>query len=124
MGITTPRRPDWEDMAGRRTSPPFRVKWLGTTPITSGRVRYLRNPLNENLSVLVGRDGQEIAEKTGVALLRMMEAPAAPAHQRRTPRRKPSALPVDGDGDGDGHGRKGGPKEEGECSVQSRNARA
>ncbi|KLU88532.1 hypothetical protein MAPG_07517 [Magnaporthiopsis poae ATCC 64411] len=108
-------QPDWEDMAGRRTSPPFRVEWLGTTPVTSRQVRYLRNPLNENLSVLVGRDGQEIAEKTGVALLRMMEGPAAPAHQPKTPRRKPSALPVDGDGDG--QGRKKSPKEEGECSV-------
>lgn len=82
-------------------------------------VRHLRNPLNENLAVLVGKDGQEIAEKTGLALLKLMETPT---NQRRTFRRKPSAFAADRDGDG--HGRKRSPEDDGERSPRSWSVRA
>ncbi|KAL8418524.1 hypothetical protein RB594_001934 [Gaeumannomyces avenae] len=67
--------PNWVDINERRLSPPFRIQWLSTTAILFKHIKHLRNPLNKNLSVQIGKDGQEIAESTGLALLDLMETP-------------------------------------------------
>ncbi|KAL8392596.1 hypothetical protein RB595_002695 [Gaeumannomyces hyphopodioides] len=68
-------QPNWIGINERRTSPPFRVEWLNTTPIVFKHAKHLRNPLNKNLSVQIGKDGQEVAESTGAALVDLMETP-------------------------------------------------
>ncbi|KAK4180306.1 YT521-B-like domain-containing protein [Triangularia setosa] len=55
------------------SSEPFRLEWLSTTPLEFGRVRHIHNSLNEDLPVLVGKDGQEIEAGAGVDLLRAMD---------------------------------------------------
>ncbi|KAB5566676.1 YT521-B-like domain-containing protein [Coniochaeta sp. 2T2.1] len=55
-------------------SAPFRVEWLSKTEVQFNFIGHIRNPLNDNLAVLVGKDGQEIEEEAGRALLREMEA--------------------------------------------------
>lgn len=55
------------------TSPPFRLRWLSKVAVPFSRIGYLKNPLNENLSVLIAKDGQEVEEDCGCALLRKME---------------------------------------------------
>ncbi|KAK3343081.1 YT521-B-like domain-containing protein [Neurospora tetraspora] len=57
-----------------QTSPPFRLKWLSKVAVPFSRIGYLKNPLNENLSVLIAKDGQEVEEDCGRALLREMES--------------------------------------------------
>ncbi|KAJ4392809.1 hypothetical protein N0V85_006820 [Neurospora sp. IMI 360204] len=56
------------------TSPPFRLRWLSKVAVPFSRIGYLKNPLNENLSVLIAKDGQEVEEDCGRALLREMES--------------------------------------------------
>src|SRR5689334_20125816 len=58
------------------TSDPFRVQWLSKTAVEFYRIGHLKNPYNEHLPVLVGKDGQEIEEECGAELLREMEAVA------------------------------------------------
>ncbi|KAB5583254.1 YT521-B-like domain-containing protein [Coniochaeta sp. 2T2.1] len=55
-------------------SAPFRVEWLSKTEVQFSFIGHIRNPLNDNLAVLVGKDGQEIEEEAGRALLKEMEA--------------------------------------------------
>ncbi|KAK3492243.1 YT521-B-like domain-containing protein [Neurospora hispaniola] len=57
-----------------QTSPPFRLRWLSKVAVPFSRIGYLKNPLNENLSVLIAKDGQEVEEDCGRALLREMES--------------------------------------------------
>lgn len=57
-----------------QTSPPFRLKWVTKVPVPFSRIGYLKNPLNENLSVLIAKDGQEVEEECGRLLLREMES--------------------------------------------------
>lgn len=55
------------------TSDPFRVEWLSKTAVEFYRIGHLKNPFNEHLPVLVGKDGQEIEPECGAELLREME---------------------------------------------------
>ncbi|KAK4249408.1 YT521-B-like domain-containing protein [Corynascus novoguineensis] len=55
------------------TSDPFRVRWLSKTTVEFWRIGHIKNPYNDYLPVLVGKDGQEIEEECGAALLREME---------------------------------------------------
>jgi hypothetical protein len=55
------------------TSDPFRVQWLSKTAVEFWRIGHLRNPYNEDLPVLVGKDGQEIEEECGAKLMSLME---------------------------------------------------
>ncbi|KAK1775101.1 YT521-B-like domain-containing protein [Copromyces sp. CBS 386.78] len=57
-----------------QTSPPFRLRWLTKAAVPFSRIGYLKNPLNENLSVLIAKDGQEVEEECGRLLLREMES--------------------------------------------------
>ncbi|CCC12586.1 hypothetical protein SMACR_06993 [Sordaria macrospora] len=56
-----------------QTSPPFRLKWLTKVAVPFSRIGYLKNSLNENLSVLIAKDGQEVEEECGRLLMREME---------------------------------------------------
>ncbi|OIW24404.1 YTH-domain-containing protein [Coniochaeta ligniaria NRRL 30616] len=66
-------RPRWIKGIHWETSPPFRVEWLSTTDVEFRFIGHLLNPLNDNLPVLVGKDGQEIEEECGRKLLEEME---------------------------------------------------
>jgi hypothetical protein len=50
------------------------VEWLSKTSVDFFRIGHLKNAYNEHLSVLVGKDGQEIDPQCGGSLLREMEA--------------------------------------------------
>ncbi|KAK3945494.1 YTH domain-containing protein 1 [Diplogelasinospora grovesii] len=65
--------PKWMHNIQWETTPPFRVEWLSKVAVEFKRIGHLKNSLNENLAVLVGRDGQEIEEGCGHELLREME---------------------------------------------------
>ncbi len=58
-------RPRWIKGIHWRSSPPFRVDWLSTTSVPFYYVGHLENRLNDNLPVLVGKDGQEIEKNAG-----------------------------------------------------------
>jgi len=63
--VPTPR---WVRALHWSTSPPFRIHWVCTHATHFGKVGHLKNPLNEGLSVIVGRDGQEYEEEVGRGL--------------------------------------------------------
>jgi YTH domain-containing protein 1 len=66
-------RPKWMNGIHWDTTPPFRVEWLSKTPVGFFRIGHLKNSLNENYPVLVGKDGQEIEEECGRALMHEMQ---------------------------------------------------
>ncbi|KAK4241794.1 YT521-B-like domain-containing protein [Achaetomium macrosporum] len=66
--------PKWVKGLNWDTSHPFRVQWLSKTSVEFFRIGHLKNSYNEGMSVLVGKDGQEIEEQCGADLLREMEA--------------------------------------------------
>ena len=66
-------RPRWIKGIHWETSPPFRVDWLSTTDVEFYRIGHLTNKMNDNLPVLVGKDGQEIDEDCGRRLIEEME---------------------------------------------------
>ena len=61
-------QPSWVKNLHWPTTAPFRLKWIVTEETPYRAVGNLKNPLNENLAVFVGRDGQEIPEKLGLQL--------------------------------------------------------
>jgi hypothetical protein len=65
-------RPRWIKGIHWETSPPFRVEWLSTTETEFYHFGQLTNSLNNDLPVLVGKDGQEIEEECGRKLLEAM----------------------------------------------------
>ncbi|KAL2262762.1 hypothetical protein VTK26DRAFT_152 [Humicola hyalothermophila] len=67
-------RPRWVKGIHWEVSDPFRVQWLCKTTVEFWRIGHLKNPYNNDLPVLVGKDGQEIEGSCGTELLREMEA--------------------------------------------------
>lgn len=65
-------RPRWANSLQWDSSPPFRIDWLSTVEVQFGRISHLHNSLNNDLPVLVGKDGQEIEEECGRRLLEQM----------------------------------------------------
>ncbi|KAG9525264.1 hypothetical protein KCV07_g1365, partial [Aureobasidium melanogenum] len=58
-------------------SPPFRIRWLCTTPVHFKFVGHLRNTLNpgddgQPHAVLVGKDGQEVNTSTGQGVVEIL----------------------------------------------------
>ncbi|KAH0372139.1 hypothetical protein KCU65_g1269, partial [Aureobasidium melanogenum] len=58
-------------------SPPFRIRWLCTTPVHFKYVGHLRNTLNpgddgQPHAVLVGKDGQEVNTSTGQGVVEIL----------------------------------------------------
>ncbi|KAK3401587.1 YT521-B-like domain-containing protein [Sordaria brevicollis] len=64
----------WMNNIHWQTSPPFRLRWLSKASVPFSLIGHLKNPLNENLPVLIAKDGQEVEEDCGRALLREMES--------------------------------------------------
>ncbi|KAH8811990.1 YT521-B-like domain-containing protein [Xylogone sp. PMI_703] len=60
----------WEDAGS------FKVRWLVIHTTRFNLVGHLKNSLNDNLAVLVGKDGQEIEEKCGDELIRIIDEEA------------------------------------------------
>ncbi|AEO58923.1 hypothetical protein MYCTH_2306674 [Thermothelomyces thermophilus ATCC 42464] len=77
-------RPSFAKGIHWETSDPFRVRWLSKTAVDFWRIGHIKNPYNDYLPVLVGKDGQEIEEECGAALLREMEGYAAAAESSRS----------------------------------------
>ena len=65
--------PKWQTSIHWSTTLPFRVHWIVKCWTPFSRVGGLKNSLNENLPVLVGKDGQEIEEGCGWDLVRVLQ---------------------------------------------------
>ena len=68
--------PTWRTNLHWPTTEPFKIKWIVKTNTPYRVVGNLKNPLNENLPVFVGRDGQEIPDSIGTELCELIEADA------------------------------------------------
>ncbi|KAA8903580.1 YT521-B-like domain-containing protein [Sphaerosporella brunnea] len=69
--------PSWAKNLLWESSGPFRIRWISITDISFHRVAHLKNRLNENQPVLIGRDGQEIDPDCGAALCKTIDETAA-----------------------------------------------
>jgi len=67
-------RPKWMNGINWDTSHPFRVEWISKVSVEFYRIGHLKNSYNENMPVLVGKDGQEIEEECGRALVYEMQS--------------------------------------------------
>ncbi|RDL39607.1 uncharacterized protein BP5553_03947 [Venustampulla echinocandica] len=65
--------PEWQTAINWESAGAFRVKWLVVCPTRFSRVGHLTNPYNDNHPVLIGKDGQEIEEKCGAALIELID---------------------------------------------------
>lgn len=72
----TVEAPSWQKSINWETAGPFRVRWLVIYPTPFHRVGHLKNALNENQAVLVGKDGQEIEATCGTDLVQLMDEEA------------------------------------------------
>jgi len=70
-------QPSWVKNLHWPTTEPFRIKWIVKDETPYRAVGNLKNPLNENLAVFVGRDGQEIPEKLGRQLSEIIDEDTA-----------------------------------------------
>lgn len=61
-------QPSWVKNLHWPTTAPFKLRWIVKEETPYRAVGNLKNPLNENLAIFVGRDGQEIPEKLGLQL--------------------------------------------------------
>ncbi|KER00183.1 hypothetical protein AUEXF2481DRAFT_143 [Aureobasidium subglaciale EXF-2481] len=60
------------------TSPPFKIRWLCTTPVHFKFVGHLRDTMNlrddgEPHAVLVGKDGQEVNPSAGHGVVKILK---------------------------------------------------
>ena len=69
--------PTWAKNLLWESSGPFRIRWISITDISFHRVAHLKNRLNENQPVLIGRDGQEIDAECGASLCKTIDETAA-----------------------------------------------
>ncbi len=69
-------QPSWARSLLWATTPPFRIRWITIADTKFARVGHLKNSLNENQAVLVGRDGQEIEESAGLGLCECIDEEA------------------------------------------------
>jgi len=70
---STPR-PKWMVGIHWETTQPFRVEWFNKTTTSFQYVHHLRNALNGDLPVIIGKDGQEIEESCGRDLIKEMDS--------------------------------------------------
>lgn len=70
-------QPSWVKNLHWPTTAPFRLRWIVREETPYRAVGNLKNPLNENLAVFVGRDGQEIPEKLGLQLCDILDEDTA-----------------------------------------------
>lgn len=65
--------PEWQNQINWESAGAFRVKWLVVRSTRFHGVGHLKNSLNENLPVLIGKDGQEIEENCGASLIDLID---------------------------------------------------
>ncbi|KAI9646922.1 hypothetical protein NHQ30_004922 [Ciborinia camelliae] len=65
--------PSWQNSINWESAGAFKVRWLAICSTRFHRIGHLKNSLNENLAVLIGKDGQEIEESCGKGLLECMD---------------------------------------------------
>ncbi len=68
--------PSWQNAINWDTAGAFKVKWLVICATRFHRVGHLKNALNENQAVLIGKDGQEIEENCGANLIELINEEA------------------------------------------------
>lgn len=68
--------PHWVHKLKWKTSSPFHIQWFAQTEVYFGHVGHITNSYNEDRSIVVGRDGQEIEPDTGEALLGYLDEAA------------------------------------------------
>ncbi|EON69044.1 hypothetical protein W97_08357 [Coniosporium apollinis CBS 100218] len=76
----TAPEPSWTKKLLWPSSPPFYIRWITIANTRFSRVGHLKNALNENLAVLVGRDGQEIEQNCGAALCELIDEESRRVH--------------------------------------------
>ncbi len=76
----TAPEPAWTKNLLWPSSPPFYIRWITIANTRFSRVGHLKNALNENLAVLVGRDGQEIEQNCGAALCELIDEESRRVH--------------------------------------------
>jgi len=86
--------PAWQNSINWESAGAFRVKWLCIVSTRFSRVGHLKNSLNENNPVLIGKDGQEIEEFCGQSLCTLIDEEADRAMGRRY--RDPSQASMEG----------------------------
>ncbi|KAG9243688.1 YT521-B-like domain-containing protein [Calycina marina] len=65
--------PEWQRHINWEIAGAFLVRWLVVCSTRFQRIGHLKNALNENQAVLIGKDGQEIEENCGVGLLELID---------------------------------------------------
>ncbi|PVH89900.1 YTH-domain-containing protein [Cadophora sp. DSE1049] len=79
------KSPEWQSAINWESAGAFRVRWLVICSTRFHRIGHLKNALNDNLAVLIGKDGQEIEENCGAGLIELIdeEADLALGHGNR-----------------------------------------
>ncbi|KAH7419069.1 YT521-B-like domain-containing protein [Cadophora sp. MPI-SDFR-AT-0126] len=68
--------PEWQSAINWESAGAFRVRWLVICSTRFHRIGHLKNALNDNLAVLIGKDGQEIEENCGARLIELIDEEA------------------------------------------------
>ncbi|TVY85510.1 Zinc finger CCCH domain-containing protein [Lachnellula suecica] len=75
----TVEAPDWQRAINWESAGAFKVRWLAICSTRFHRIGHLKNALNENQAVLIGKDGQEIEENCGAGLIELIDEEAREA---------------------------------------------
>lgn len=65
--------PSWQRSINWESAGAFKVKWLVVCSTRFHRIGHLKNSMNENQAVLVGKDGQEIEENCARGLIELID---------------------------------------------------
>jgi len=65
--------PQWQKAINWESAGAFKVRWLVVCSTRFHRIGHLKNALNENQAVLIGKDGQEIEENCGAGLIELID---------------------------------------------------
>lgn len=71
--------PAWQRSINWESTGAFKVRWLVICATKFGRIGHLKNSLNDNQAVLIGKDGQEIEENCGAKLIELIDEEATEA---------------------------------------------
>lgn len=66
--------PSWQRGINWESAGAFKVKWLIICSTRFALIGFLKNALNDNLAVLIAKDGQEIEENCGRELIKLIDA--------------------------------------------------
>ncbi|TVY27601.1 30-kDa cleavage and polyadenylation specificity factor 30 [Lachnellula hyalina] len=73
------QRPAWQESINWESAGAFKVKWMVVCSTKFHRIGHLKNALNEDQAVLIGKDGQEIEENCGLGLIELIHEEAREA---------------------------------------------